>query len=111
MQQEQVDLFMAANANKFPVASLPMIREALLQCPDYRWSVVSSLKFKDPVVAFVLSIFLGEFGVDRFYLGNIGVGVGKLLTGGACGVWWLIDLFLIMEAARRANYRMLANVL
>jgi len=44
----------------------------------------------------LLSIFLGGFGVDRFYVGKTGTGVLKLLTGGGCGVWWLIDVILII---------------
>ena len=35
-------------------------------------------------------------GVDRFLLNDIGIGVLKLLTGGLCGILWLIDIFLIM---------------
>jgi TM2 domain-containing membrane protein YozV len=31
-------------------------------------------------------------GVDRFMTGHIGTGVLKLITGGGCMVWWLIDL-------------------
>lgn len=49
---------------------------------------------KKQLVAFLLSIFLGELGVDQFYVGNIGLGVGKLLTCGGCGVWWLVDVIL-----------------
>lgn len=45
---------------------------------------------------FLLSIFLGEFGVDRFYVGKIGTGVLKLITFGGCGVWWLIDWIMIL---------------
>ncbi len=46
-------------------------------------------------VALILSIFVGIFGVDRFYLGRVGTGVLKLLTFGGFYVWWLIDIILI----------------
>ena len=57
---------------------------------------------KSPTTALMLSIFLGYLGVDRFYLGHVGLGLGKLFTGGGLGVWWLIDIFLIQAAARKA---------
>jgi len=44
----------------------------------------------------LLSIFLGQFGVDRFYVGKIGTGILKLITVGGCGIWWLIDLIMII---------------
>ena len=43
----------------------------------------------------LLSIFLGGFGVDRFFVGKIGTGILKLITFGGCGIWWLIDLIMI----------------
>ena len=52
----------------------------------------------------LLSILVGTVGVDRFYIGDIGLGIGKLITGGGCGIWWLIDIFMIMDATRRKNY-------
>ncbi len=48
------------------------------------------------MVAVLLSIFVGTFGVDRFYLGYTGLGIVKLLTCGGFGIWWLIDLILIV---------------
>jgi hypothetical protein len=56
---------------------------------------------KEYIIALLFSIFLGYFGIDRFYMGQVGMGIGKLLTGGGCGVWWLIDIILI--ATRSSN--------
>ena len=50
---------------------------------------------KSWIVALLLSIFLGSLGVDRFYLGYVGLGIVKLITCGGAGIWWLIDLILI----------------
>ena len=50
---------------------------------------------KSKVVALILSIFLGELGIDRSYLGYIGTGILKLITCGGFGIWWLIDLIMI----------------
>jgi len=52
---------------------------------------------KSRTVATILGFFLGGLGVDRFYLGNIGLGVGKLLVGWATfGIWPLIDFIIII---------------
>ena len=50
---------------------------------------------KSFVTTIVLSVLVGSLGVDRFYLGYIGLGILKLLTLGACGIWSLVDLILI----------------
>ncbi|XP_060526224.1 TM2 domain-containing protein CG11103 [Cylas formicarius] len=42
------------------------------------------------------SILLGFLGMDRFCLGQTGTAVGKLLTLGGVGVWWLVDIVLLV---------------
>lgn len=44
---------------------------------------------KDRGTATILSIFM----YDRIWLGDIGLGILKIITGGLCGIWWLIDIF------------------
>lgn len=62
---------------------------------------------KNSTTVLLLSIFIGYFGIDRIYVGDVGLGVLKMLTCGGIGIWWLIDLFLITDVAKRKNLEML----
>lgn len=51
---------------------------------------------KDRGTATILALFL----YDRIWLGDIALGIVKLITLGGCGIWGLVDLF---TAASRAD--------
>ena len=111
MESQKVDMFMMANAKYFEGYQLNSIRERLLQLDDDKWPSLQFLQFKEPTTALLLSIFLGELGVDRFYIGDTGMGVGKLLTCGGLIVWKIVDWFLIMGATREKNMEMFNRAL
>ena len=111
MEASKVDLFIMNNGSKLPDNQLPFLREKLLTVNDEKWAILSSVQFKDPIIALILSLFFGGLGIDRFYLGQTGLGIGKLLTCGGIGIWALIDLFLIMGATREENLKKLQNYL
>lgn len=48
------------------------------------------------VTTLLYSILLGFLGMDRFCLGQTGTAVGKLLTLGGVGIWWIIDIVLLI---------------
>ena len=56
---------------------------------------------KDWLITLILSIVVGGFGIDRFYTGSVLLGVLKLVTLGGLGVWWLIDLIMLVTG----NYK------
>jgi TM2 domain len=64
----------------------------------------------DWIVALILAIVVGVYGVDRFYTGNITLGILKLITLGGCGVWWIIDIIMIAtDSYRDVNGRPLVR--
>lgn len=111
MEQQKVDMFIMSNGSNLPEQQIPFIREKLLALDDSKWAALSTVQFKNPTTALILSLFLGAYGVDRFYIGHTGLGVGKLLTCGGLGIWAIIDWFNITSATKQVNYNKLQNYL
>ena len=111
MEAQKVDMFMIANNKYFESYHLNAIRERLLQLDDSKWGLVQVLQFKDPTTSLIVSVLCGSLGIDRFLIGDTGMGVGKLLTCGGLGIWTIIDWFLIMGATREKNMQAFQNAL
>lgn len=107
------DSFLSANTANFPSEQLPSLRERLAQLDDSQANqVIAAANVKSPTTALILSIFLGTLGVDRFYIGHIGLGVAKLLLAWLTfGIWTIVDWFLIINATKKANLVAINNAL
>ena len=104
MESQKVDMFIMSNAKFFESHQINAIRERLVALDDSKWIMISTLQFKDPTISLIVSILVGSLGIDRFIIGDTGLGIGKLLTCGGLGVWAIIDWFLIMGATREKNF-------
>lgn len=92
------------------LANIALLKQDLTDEERLRFDVDYNSRKKDPTIAIILGIFLGYLGIDRFYIGDTGLGIGKLLTAGGCGVWAIIDWFLIMGATERKNMALAQEV-
>ena len=96
-----VDQWITINAKYFPTEQVQYIRQRLEALPEQQLSMLYSISFQDPTMLLIISL-LG---------GTLGLGVGKLLTCGGCGIWSIVDLFLIMDATRQSNAQKLFAVI
>ena len=103
MTEPEVNMFLAGNAKMFEPTMLHAIKSSLLTQPESKTMAIKYTTFKDPVVSLIISLFFGSFGIDRFFIGDVGLGVLKLITFGGFGFWTIIDWFLIMGATRKVN--------
>ncbi|HPT78618.1 MAG TPA: TM2 domain-containing protein [Candidatus Atribacteria bacterium] len=111
MDSQKVDMYLMTNQKYFPAEKMVYIREKLLAMDDSKFTLVSTVELKDPTTLLLISIFLGSLGIDRFMLGDVGMGILKLLTAGVCGVLTIIDWFTISKKTRELNFNNLMTLL
>ncbi len=92
------------NQKYFPAEKIMLIKERLLALDEQRFQMVSMIELKDPTTLLLISIFIGGLGIDRFMIGDTGMGILKLLTGGCCGVLTIIDWFTISKKTKELNF-------
>ena len=111
LDQNKIDMYIMTNQKYFPAEKMVYLREKLGTMDENKFALLSSLELKDPTVMLVVSIFLGALGIDRFMLGDTGMGVLKLLTGGCCGILTIIDWCTIMNKTKEQNFNKLMAML
>ena len=111
MDAQKVDMYIMANSKFFEGHHIPQIKDRLLQVDESKWTMIQTLQFKDPTIILIVSIIVGVLGIDRFMIGDTGLGIGKLLTCGGFYIWTIIDWFLIMDATREKNLEKLRQVI
>jgi len=103
MDAQSVDMFLMANAKYLEDHQMYYIRERLLEMDESKWRMLQFMQFNDPVIILIVSLVTGPLAVDRFMIGDTGLGIAKLLTCGGFGIWMLIDWVIIMGITRRKN--------
>jgi TM2 domain-containing membrane protein YozV len=111
MEAQKVDMFIMSNSKYFESYQINAIRDRLIAMDDSKWAMVSTVQLKDPTISLIVSILAGSLGIDRFLIGDTGLGIGKLLTCGGLGIWAIIDWFLIMGATREKNMQRIQQLL
>ena len=111
MEQQKLDMYIMTNQKYFPAEKIVFLKEKLKTADESKFELFSSMGLKDPTTALLLSLFLGGIGVDRFMLGEVGMGVLKLLTFGCCGILTLVDWFTIQKKAKEINFNNIMTIL
>ena len=111
MTQDRIDMYVMTNQKYLPAEKIVFIKQKLMEADESKFQLISAVEFKDPTTILLVSIFLGTLGIDRFMLGETGMGILKLLTAGCCGILTIIDWFSVQKKAKDLNYNNLMLVL
>ena len=104
MEQQKIDMFIMTNQKYFPSEKIMYLKDKLRTMDEEKFSLISTIDLKDPTTLLLISIFLGTFGIDRFMMEDIGMGILKLLTAGLCGILTIIDWFTISKRVKELNF-------
>ncbi len=111
MDQQKIDMYIMTNQKYFPVEKIMYLKDKLKNVDEEKFSLISTVELKDPTTILIISIFLGSLGIDRFMIGDIGMGILKLLTAGCCGILTIIDWFLIQKKTKDLNFNNLITLI
>lgn len=109
--KNKIDMFLISNAKYLPAEKMVFIREKLEEMDEEAFDLLFTINFKDPMTVLLISLLCGSFGIDRFILGDVGLGILKLCTCGCCGIFTIIDWFTIQNKTKENNYDKLMTIL
>ena len=102
MEKEKVNALYMQYQDLVPQEQRMNLKRNLEKASDESYENVSMVKIYNPMIVLICSIFLGGLGVDRFLIGDVGLGVCKLLFGWLTfGIWPLVDIFFSYKKATR----------
>ncbi len=111
MDKQKIDLYLTTNAKYFEPTAIPVLRSKLEKADEATFLSIQACELKDPTTLLLVSIFLGTLGIDRFMLGDTGMGILKLLTCGCCGILTIIDWFTIVRKTKQKNLSTLSMII
>ncbi|HEL1639301.1 TPA: TM2 domain-containing protein [Streptococcus suis] len=101
---QQVQQFLLMNSNKFEGSDYLVLQQILNDISQEKIRQIYMVDLKDPQMVLICSLLFGGAGVDRFIIGDVGLGILKFITLGGLGIWTIIDCFLTYKKARRVNF-------
>lgn len=101
MEKSKIDMFIIVNAENFNPQDLLIIKEKLETMSDDQLFLIQSADYQKPSFILMIAILLGW---ERFWLGEIGLGLLKILTCYGCFIWWFVDIFTAKARAKEYNF-------
>lgn len=78
------NLLLSTYGKYFPEERFADVKTILENMSEDKQAALAMAGFKDPTITLIISLLGGGLGIDRFYIGDTGLGVAKLLTCGGC---------------------------
>lgn len=109
MNSSRAKLFLVDHSKYLTLRSLYTLEPLLDRVADEDVDFLYAIELKNPEFVLLLSVlgFFGLAGLDRVYIGDVGLGILKFITLGGLGLWTVADLFFITERTKQANAKKL----